>query len=61
MKYNIVLKDNETFVLASCKTLDFAKKYLKDMKKTDRYLQKEYNWDKLPEYKIIEVKENKNE
>ena len=58
MRYNIVLKDNKDFILASCKTLEFAKKYLKDMKNTDKYLQKEYNWDKLPEYEIIK-EENK--
>lgn len=54
--YNIVLKDNESFVLASCQTLDRAKKYLKEMEKTDKYLCKYYNWSKLPSYKIIHTR-----
>ncbi len=58
MRYNIVLKDNKDFILASCKTLEFAKKYLKDIKETDKKLQKYYNWNKLPEYEIIK-EENK--
>lgn len=57
MKYNIVLKDNEKFILASCPTLAFAKKYLKEMYKTDEILAKTYNWNRKPEYKIIETKE----
>jgi hypothetical protein len=61
MKYNIVLKDNNNFILASCKTLELAKKYLEDMKKTDKELQKSYNWSKLPEYQIIEGKEEKGD
>lgn len=56
MNYNIVLKDNENFILASCKTLEFAKKYLKEIKETDKKLQKHYNWKKLPSYKIIKEK-----
>lgn len=55
MRYNIVLKDNIDFVLASCETLEKANKYLKDMIKTDKYLKDYYKWSKLPEYKIIEV------
>lgn len=55
MKYNIVLKDNKDFILASCNTLKLAKKYLEDMKKTDLYLKDYYNWNKLPEYEIIKV------
>lgn len=54
MRYNIVLKEHNNFILASCKTLELAKKYLKDMKKTDKELQKSYNWSKLPKYEIIE-------
>lgn len=54
MKYNIVEVGNEAFVLASCPTLEFAQKYLKEMLKTDKELQKYYNWSKLPKYKIIE-------
>lgn len=57
MKYNIVLKDNEKFVLASCPTLAFAEKYLQEMYKTDEILAKTYNWNRKPEYKIIESKE----
>ena len=53
MNCNIVLKDNENFILASCKTLEFAKKYLKDIKDTDKKLKKYYGWKKLPSYKII--------
>lgn len=59
MRYNIVLKDNDKFILASCKTLELAKKYLEDIEKTDKELQKSYNWSKLPEYEIIEEKEEK--
>lgn len=54
-KYNIVLEDMPDFVLASCQTLEKAKQYLKDMEKTDKYLQKQYNWKKLPKYLIKEV------
>lgn len=53
-KYNIVLEDMQDFVLASCQTLEKAKQYLKDMEKTDKYLQKQYNWSKLPKYLIKE-------
>ena len=53
-KYNIVLEDMQDFVLASCQSLEIAKKYLEDMKKTDKYLQKQYNWSKLPKYLIKE-------
>lgn len=53
-KYNIVLEDMQDFVLASCQTLEKAKEYLKDVKKTDKYLQKQYNWSKLPKYLIKE-------
>ena len=56
MNYNIVLRDNENFILASCKTLQFAKKYLKEIKQTDKFLKEYYGWKKLPKYKII--KEN---
>lgn len=56
-KYNIVLLDNQDFILASCNSLEFAKKYLEEMKETDKELQKYYNWSKLPKYKIIEVVE----
>ena len=56
-KYNIVLLDNQNFVLASCNSLEFAKKYLEEMKETDKELQKYYNWSKLPKYKIIEAVE----
>lgn len=55
MKYNIVLKDNKDFILASCNTLKLAKKYLEDIKKTDLYLKDYYNWNKLPEYEIIKA------
>jgi len=42
MRFNIVLKDNDKFVLASCPTLEFAKKYLKEMYETDKELAKYY-------------------
>ena len=57
IKYNIVEEDNDDFILASCNTLELAKKYLKSMIKTDKKLQKYYNWSKLPVYKIIESEE----
>ena len=57
MRFNIVLKDNDNFVLASCPTLEFAEKYLKEMYETDKKLAKYYNWNKMPEYKIVKVKE----
>lgn len=53
-RYNIVLEDSKGFILASCPTKELADKYLKDMYKTDKQLQKYYNWDKLPKYEIIE-------
>ena len=53
-RFNIVLKDNENFVLMSCTTLEIAEKNLKEMAKIDKYLADYYNWNKLPEYKIIE-------
>ena len=56
-KYNIVLKDNKNFVLASCPTLAIAKKRLEEIQETDRELQHYYNWGKLPEYEILENKE----
>lgn len=52
--FNIVLKNNKNFILASCPNKELAKKYLKEMKETDRKLQKYYNWSKLPKYEIKE-------
>lgn len=60
-KYNIVLKENDKFILASCKTLKFAKKYLKEMIKTDKQLANYYNWQKIPKYKIIKKEDLKVE
>jgi len=57
MRFNIVLKDNDKFVLASCPTLKFAKKYLKEIKETDKQLAKTYNWKRMPKYKIMKVSE----
>lgn len=57
INYNIVLKDKTDFILASCKTTELAQKRLEDMKKTDKILQKSYNWTRLPEYQIIEKTE----
>lgn len=57
-KYNIVLKENKDFILAQCNTLELAKSYLKEMKDTDKKLAKEYNWSKIPGYKIIESEKN---
>lgn len=53
MRYNIVLKDNKDFILASCKTLEEAERYLDDMAQTDKKLKTYYNWAKTPEYIII--------
>lgn len=55
MQYNVVLEDNQDFVLASCPTLKFAENYLKEMCKIDKQLAKCYNWSKIPKYKIIEI------
>jgi hypothetical protein len=54
IKYSIVEVRDRELVLASCSTLKKAKQYLKDIKKTDKYLQKQYNWSKLPKYLIKE-------
>ena len=54
VKYNIVLEDNQEFVLTSCPTLEIAENYLKKMYETDKKLAKYYNWAKMPKYKIIE-------
>ena len=56
-KYNIVQNDLPDIVLASCSSLEKAKEYLKNIKINDKYLQKIYDWKKLPEYKIIENEE----
>ena len=40
---DIVLSDNSDFVLTSCKTLEKAHDRLKEMKKTDKYLQEYYD------------------
>ena len=53
IKYNIVLKENDKFILAQCETLEFAKKYLEEMKETDKFLADYYNWSKMPKYKIV--------
>lgn len=53
-KYNIVEVGNEDFILCSPPSLKLAKKILKDMKKTDKELQKYYNWSRVPQYKIKE-------
>lgn len=55
--YKIVQTDLLDITLAQCKTLEDAKKYLKNMEKTDKYLQKVYGWLELPEYKIIKIEE----
>lgn len=57
-RFNIVQEKNEDFILASCKSLEFAKNYLKEMKKTDKILKKYYNWSSVPKYKIIESESN---
>ena len=51
--YNIVLLNNPKFILASCPNLKLAKKYLKEMKETDKKLKEYFNWSQLPKYKII--------
>ena len=58
MRFNIVEIGNEEFVLASCPTLKMAQRYLKEMYKTDKKLQKYYGWSRTPEYKIIESEVN---
>lgn len=58
--FNIALEDNQNFVLCYCPTLEIAQKRLEDIKTTDLELQKYYNWEKLPKYKIIEEKKTKN-
>ena len=57
IRFNIVEVGNEEIILASCPTLELAKKYLKEMIKTNKKLQKYYNWSRIPEYKIIESEE----
>ena len=52
-KFNIVEVGNEDFILASCPTLELAKKYLKEMYKTDKKLSKYYGWHYIPQYEII--------
>ena len=52
-KYNIVQKNNKNIVLCSCLSLEQAKKQLDEMIKTDKSLQKYYNWKNLPDYEII--------
>jgi len=59
--FNIVLEDMQNFVLCSSPTLEIAQKRLEDIKKTDLELQKYYNWDKLPKYKIIKERKKENE
>jgi len=59
--FNIVLEDNQKFVLCSCPTFEIATRRLEDIKKTDLELQKYYNWDKLPKYKIIKERKKENE
>ena len=56
-KFNIVQTDLLNIVLTSCDSLEIAKKRLKEMEKTDIYLQKVFGWISRPEYKIVEVKE----
>ncbi len=57
-RFNIVQEKNEDFILASCKSLEFAKNYLKEMEKTNQTLKKYYNWSSVPKYKIIESRED---
>ena len=57
-RFNIVQEKNKNFILASCESLELAKKYLKEMKKTDQILKKYYNWSCVPKYKIIESRED---
>lgn len=60
-RFNIVLEDNESFILASCPNLELAEKYLKEMKENDLKLKEYYNWSKLPKYKIVIQGESKGE
>lgn len=59
MEYNIVMANNINIVLASCGTLEITKNFLKDMYKTDLKLKKYYNWTKLPQYKVLEIENDK--
>ena len=55
--YNIVeVGKNEDIILVSCNDLEFAKSYLKDIIETNKFLAKYYNWTRIPEFKIVEVK-----
>lgn len=54
VRYYIVEIENKDFVLASCPSYEVACKRLAEIIKTDRYLAKYYNWNKLPKYEIIE-------
>lgn len=56
-RYKIVQTNLLNITLASCDSLEFAQKYLEDIKENDKYLQKLFGWSKLPEYKIIEIEE----
>lgn len=61
IKYNIVEIRNRELVLASCPTLKIAKRYLKDMYKTDKKLAKYYGWHYIPQYEIITILDLKEE
>lgn len=52
-KYNIVLEDNEEFILVQTDSLEKAQKRLQEMEENDLYLSEYYNWDRLPKYKIV--------
>jgi hypothetical protein len=61
IKYNIVEIRDRELVLASCPTLKKAKKYLKEMYKTDKKLSKYYGWHYIPQYEIITILDLKEE
>ena len=54
--YNIVEVGKENIILVSSNDLEFTKNYLKDIIKTNKFLAKYYNWTRIPEFKIVEVK-----
>ena len=54
--YNIVEVGKENIILVSSNDLEFIKNYLKDIIETNKFLAKYYNWSRIPEFKIVEVK-----
>ena len=51
-RYNVYSKDNKKVILVSSPTKKIAERQLGEMARVDRSLQREYGWNKLPEYVI---------